>query len=156
MPARHNGPVSSNVRPHTVAQQHFQEQFNSMHKFLFGIAIISTHCASSAQIQIPSAKSQDDLRLHAQAYLIVNGKQTAVAADMREAAAEFRGQVLGYLDGALGVEKPSKALVACIRSKDLDFVVGRTAEGIASTPLDRSVPSRFTLGVALILACEQK
>jgi len=127
-----------------------------MLKILVGFAILSAHFSSNAQIQIPSAKSQDDLRLHAQAYLIVSGKQTAVAADMREAAAEFKGQVRGYLDGALGVEKPSKALVACIRSKNLDSVVARTAEGIASTPLDRSVPSRFTLGVAVILACEQK
>ena len=114
------------------------------------------HIALSAQIQVPSAKSQDELRMQSQAYLIVSGKQTAVAADMREAAAEFKGHVLGYLDGSLGVEKPSKALVVCIRSKDLDLVVARTAEGIASTPMDRSVPSRFTLGVALILACEQR
>ena len=127
-----------------------------MHKHFIAAAILATHVAVSAQLQIPSAKSQDDLRLHAQAYLIVTGKQTAVAADMREAAAEFKGHVLGYLDGALGVEKPSKALSACVRTKNLDSIVAATAEGISGTPMDRSVPSRFTLGVAVLLACERK
>ena len=127
-----------------------------MLKLLLSFTLISAHFSSNAQIQIPSTKSQDDLRLHAQAYLIVIGKQTPVASDMREAAAEFKGQVLGYMDGALGVEMPSKGMVACIRTKDLDSVVARTAEGIGSTPLDRSVPSRFTLGIALLLACEQR
>lgn len=110
--------------------------------------------ALAAPSTSPSSYTPEQLRLSARAFLATQDRGLAPSLDVKLAAAEFRGAVLGFLDGALEGDVWDKDLDKCVRSADLDSVTRETAQRLAGGTLWRDVPGRFQIGITVRLACE--
>lgn len=109
---------------------------------------------AAAPSTAPSSYTPEQLRTYAGAYILLADRPAAASVSAQVVAGEFRGIVLGYLDGALSGESPDETLDRCVRQHAVNEIVYRTGSLVLDAPLRRDVPARFTLGLSVLVACD--
>lgn len=122
---------------------------------LFIVTVLAPSQAFS-QDPVPSY-TPEQLRENATSFLAVRERKQSLTAEIRIRAAEFKGYVAGALDARTGEFDRKGAdpkLSECVRRKPVEVIAHRTAVGITSQPLNRSLPAPANLGISLYLACD--